>query len=801
MTQDEYAQRRDRAVDAYRALGLKTVQIDPQTKAPRALKWQQLDAPPEDFSPDDGVGVCYQNTPFVDLDLDWDEAPQIADSLLLQTLCFGRPSRRAAHRVYRCPDLTTGKKFTLPRELSDVRHPLVAERDHERMVIEINCNSQAVWPPTVHQSGEVISFEGGLEPTQIEVLDIEEVEPGELLRLAGLIAFSTVCAAAYPSTGERHDYVNAICGALVRAGTFSDEEIVAAVGAIAREAGDDEAESRENEITPAETREKVRRGDPVTGLKKLVELMGVHERMARVTAPTGNAPDNEESSRTHWEVPGAPVEVAAVMIRTLRRWIADEKVSQEEDLLDQMNAQYAKVVEGAAKGETLSIDPDGSVYFVKPEKAKSIHKNELIYKPDKDGKLKAYNPFDLWEGSKARRDISHIIFEPPGSLNYTPHNAFNLWSGFNVLPEAGDAHEPFLDHISNIVCQGDEEHYRWVLVWMADLIQQPGNKPGLVLVLRGAHGVGKSIILEYLAQILGRHAHKSSTKEVYTSRFNMHLRDKVLVGLEEAFHAGDRKAASELKDLITSPTMESEQKFHDKIILSNHLHFLITANHDWTVSVEGGDRRYAVLDVSAERKEDRAYFKPIWDALNYGKGASNLLHYLQNLEYSREELWPLPRTDARSDQIERTLDAPDQWLLAVIRGEQPIAVSQSGAEPPSTKEAREAQGLDPLDDFQSKQAVFTSFRTWADTRKVRNADGMTDSMFWKRLRTILGALKIKRRGRGGQDGQFVRIGREAAVKGMAHILECEPEEVGSEVDYGEPANDDFEIERQLREIL
>ena len=705
---------RDLAVAAYRELGLKTLQVDPGGKTPRGVQWQHRDAPPENFSPEDKVGVCYGGTDFCDVDCDWDEAPRIADTLMPPTLTFGRASRPAAHRVYRCPTLTTGKKFSLPRELADVGHPIVTGRDHERMVLEINCNGHAVWPPSPHEKTKTyVTFDGGLNPAAIEDSHIEEIEPGELLRLAGLTAFATVCAAAYPSTGERHDYVNAICGALVRAGTFTDEEIVAAVSAIAREAGDDEAESRPDQVTPAETRDKVSRGDPVTGLPKLVELMGVHERMAKVTAPEGDAPTNDGddgSARTHWEVPGAPVEVAAVMIRTLRRWIADEKVSEREDLLDCLNAQYAKVVEGPAKGETLSIDRDGSVYFVKPEKARSVHKNEPVYLPDpnKNGKPKAYNPFDLWEASKARRDISHIIFEPPGSVNRVPHNAFNLWSGFNVLPEAGDAHEPFLDHIFNVVCQGDEKVYRWVLAWLADLIQAPGLKPGLVLVLRGAHGTGKSIILEYLAQILGRHAHKSNTKEAYTGRFNMHLRDKVLVGLEEAFHAGDRKAASELKDLVTSSTMESEQKFHDKVTLSNHLHFLITANHDWTVSVEGGDRRYAVLDVSSARKEDKAYFKPIWDALNYGKGASNLLHFLQNYKYDRQELWPLPRTDARSDQIERTLDAPEQWLLAVIRGEQPLAVTSSGADSAMLEEARNAR--EPFERDHDKRAVFDSFR-------------------------------------------------------------------------------------------
>jgi hypothetical protein len=786
---------RDLAVENYRSLGMKTLQVDSGGKSPRGVQWQHRDAPPEDFTHDDKIGCCYQDTPYLDVDCDWDEAPRIADRLLPSTLTFGRPDTPMSHRVYRCPELTAGKKFRLPVELADVEHPLVADRDHGLLPLEINANGHAVWPPSPHEKSETyISFDGGREPSEITVSDIEEIEPGELQRLTGLVAFATVCAAGYPAESNRHDYVLAVCGALTRSGNYSDAEITAAIEAIIDEAGDDEGDNRKREVTPAQERDKLERGDPVTGLTRLCELMGVHDRMPRKRVRSG-AKESDASGTL-----GEPIDVQSALIRTFRRWLADEKTAGQIEAIDNLNSKLAIMSDGPAFGKILAIGSSGNVFFAKPEEISRWYANDPIWVEEYDSKAdktvtKPVNPFTYWVKSPERRAVRSVEFEPPGSLNTLPEGALNLWVGFGVLPEAGDDHKPFLEHVWANVCHRDLKLYHWVMAWMADLVQQPGNKPGVVLVLRGKHGVGKTILLEHLRKIFGRHFLKGNTTASYAGRFNTHLKDKVCLGLEEALHARDKGDASVLKDLITSATMLSEQKFADPLEVSNHLHIVIAANHDWTVPVEVGDRRYMVLDVSDEREKDYEYFAPIFDALKSGKAAPHLLYHLQNYEYERELFFNLPSTAARTDQIERTLEPPEQWLLAVIRGDQPLAVADSEAEAPSVKENREAHGRDPLDDWQDKAAVFASFRCWADESKVRGADGLTAGAFWQRLKTVLGAGSIREKRRGGRGPRIVRFtgGCAGVVEAMARILECHPAELDAESDYGQPANDDQEL--------
>ena len=59
----------------------------------------------------------------------------------------------------------------------------------------------------------------------------------------------------------------------------------------------------------------------------------------------------------------------------------------------------------------------------------------------------------------------------------TPSNIYNLWRGFAHEAVPGESHAGFLEHVRENICHGSEEHYHYLIGWMATAVQKPAN-PG-----------------------------------------------------------------------------------------------------------------------------------------------------------------------------------------------------------------------------------------------------------------------------------------------------------------------------------
>ena len=93
--------------------------------------------------------------------------------------------------------------------------------------------------------------------------------------------------------------------------------------------------------------------------------------------------------------------------------------------------------------------------------------------------------------------MTGVEFTPPP--NVPTKGAHNLWQGFAVDPKEGDAHKPLLRHLYKYVCRSDGDLYRWLISWLANIVQEPGRKPGVAIALLGDQGAGKTILYRYLA--------------------------------------------------------------------------------------------------------------------------------------------------------------------------------------------------------------------------------------------------------------------------------------------------------------
>jgi len=201
----------------------------------------------------------------VDFDLDWPEARRIAARMLFALPRFGRATAPGSHYLFRCPTISKVVKFDIP-ELKGVAG---LPEEHAVCVLEVRGKGLTMVPPSVHPNGETVAWENDA--------GLLELSEADALRRAGLIAFLSVVARFYPEKGSRDDFCLPLSGALLAAG-LSVEEANHAVVLVAEIGGDEEAQKRGK---AGQTAVKVEEGEPVTGIPRVVEMLGLPEAVAK----------------------------------------------------------------------------------------------------------------------------------------------------------------------------------------------------------------------------------------------------------------------------------------------------------------------------------------------------------------------------------------------------------------------------------------------------------------------------------------------------------------------------------------
>jgi hypothetical protein len=262
---------------------------------------------------------------------------------------------------------------------------------------------------------------------------------------------------------------------------------------------------------------------------------------------------------------------------------------------------------------------------------------------------------DYWLKSPARRQYEGIAFSPGREIP----DYYNLWRGFAVESQAGNC-SLFLAHVRDNIARGDHDHFRWIMAWLADIVQNPGRKPGTSLVIRGREGTGKTLFGRAIGSLLGEHYVLVSEPRYVTGQFNSHLASCLLLHADEAFWAGDKRAEGKIKDLVTGSEHLIEFKGKEPLRVRNHLRLLVTGNPDWLVPAGFEARRFAVFEISDARMQDHGYFKAIQDQLDNG-GRAALLKHLLSLSISDVNLRQVPRTAALLDQQQASMTPYQAW--------------------------------------------------------------------------------------------------------------------------------------------
>lgn len=269
----------------YKSLGWEPLVLPAREKKPKG-KWGNLaERTDEDllraFSPVSNIGIALgeRSGGLIDVDFDWPEAAWIGREVLGDLPSFGRAGSPSSHRLA-IGRLRKNAHFQIPPSAAGL---ISSDR---MMVLELRGNGlQTMVPPSVHPSGELVRWHD--DPAAVPVVD-----PDDLERRAGCVAFLAVIVNKYPRVaGNRDNVCLALTGALVRAG-ISDEEADRWVGLVASLAGDDEADKRGGKAMAS--REKHDAGEQVWGLPMLCEFLGIEPMEATLRKWLGGSSEDGE---------------------------------------------------------------------------------------------------------------------------------------------------------------------------------------------------------------------------------------------------------------------------------------------------------------------------------------------------------------------------------------------------------------------------------------------------------------------------------------------------------------------------
>ena len=117
-----------------------------------------------------------------------------------------------------------------------------------------------------------------------------------------------------------------------------------------------------------------------------------------------------------------------------------------------------------------------------------------------------------------------------------------------------------------------------------------------------------------------------------------------------------------LKTLVTEDMIIVEGKGVDAEPSPNFVHLLMASNDHWVVPAGADERRYYILDVGENKKQDAGYFRQLYRQMDEG-GREALLHYLMTLDLADFEVRQVPQTSALQEQKLLSLTGEEQWWM------------------------------------------------------------------------------------------------------------------------------------------
>jgi energy-coupling factor transporter ATP-binding protein EcfA2 len=250
-----------------------------------------------------------------------------------------------------------------------------------------------------------------------------------------------------------------------------------------------------------------------------------------------------------------------------------------------------------------------------------------------------------------------------------PKNFLNMWIPFamEVNRVEGPCDDVSLSFILNhllILCDNDKVVHDYFSLWIAQMIQYPEFKSTCPILI-GHQGGGKGTFMELMKKLLGDEKvliTAQPDKHVW-GNFNTLMANAFLVGLDEMTKSMTTSASEFIKNLITDPKININDKGHSAYMLESYHHFMMMTNkEDGGISTEKGDRRKLMIRISDELVGNKTYFDTFYAYLDDPVVMRNVYDYFKNMKDVPQMLPPPPGSEFQDNLKSLTENHYIRWL-------------------------------------------------------------------------------------------------------------------------------------------
>lgn len=236
--------------------------------------------------------------------------------------------------------------------------------------------------------------------------------------------------------------------------------------------------------------------------------------------------------------------------------------------------------------------------------------------------------------------------------------------------------------------------------WLAHIVQHPTKRINYSLLIRGAHGSGKSTIGVLMREMLGAQNIGYVSNSVMNGRFTDWAEGHILKIVEEVYDKGDRySAVDKQKEFISNDRFQVEGKGVKPRDVVNTSSKLMFTNHINALPLDENQRRYLVVSTQAENhldmdrvygsaKEREKFFSNVYRAIeNHGPAIKKwFLEWEISPDFNHKGHAP---QDTRAFQVmmEASSDGVGEMLATMIRENETLGVCKDIIFSPALKDA------------------------------------------------------------------------------------------------------------------
>lgn len=322
-------------------------------------------------------------------------------------------------------------------------------------------------------------------------------------------------------------------------------------------------------------------------------------------------------------------------------------------------------------GTFIRIDQEDT-YFINKKQLGIVYSNLHCYVKN-EGKIEKKLFINNWHIDENMKTVRKITFDPSRTCG---NDVYNKFQGFRAesLPPIDDEEvdqliEPILKHYKEVL-YGDSWEY--VVELDRQIITDPTNKSGIILVTKGEQGIGKGIVNDdFLRQrIIGsEYASQCGGISPLFERFETYTPNKLLalsdeVSVTEVYK--DKILNEKIKNLTTRSTTDWEIKNVTKLTIPNYINLRWTSNNEHAVNIPTDDRRFCVFHCSNKYKKDNEYITNLIKSCTNDKVARAYYQYLLRKPCKYKDMSEFqknrPLTDFYEDLVLANLQPFDRFL-------------------------------------------------------------------------------------------------------------------------------------------